>query len=70
MVDSFLFFRKLLCAVHEKGVVARLFGIALACFILGPGSDPRWITNPYIGFYRAFFLMLVKKKHLPFLQVY
>ena len=42
MVDSFLFFPKLLCAVHKKGVVARLFGIALACFILGPGPDPRY----------------------------
>ena len=69
MVDSFLFFPKLLCAVHKKGVVAQLFGIALACFILGPGPDPRWITNQYIGFYRAFFLMLVKKASTFFTSV-
>ena len=43
MVDSFLFFRTLLCAVHiKKGVVERLVGIALACFSGRPGSKYWW----------------------------
>ena len=42
MVDSFLFFRTLLCAVQKKGVVERLVGIALACFSGRPGSKYWW----------------------------